>query len=88
MLFEKLQTEAKKYFQILTNDFDYKYEYNYVKFVYLICPMLKITGEEKQRLLEINDLYTRMNEVLKYIYTGYASNDKLSSKVTTQSNNV
>lgn len=69
MLFEKLKAEANKFFVFNNIQLDFMSEFNYVKYVWLICPFLKLVGEEKQRLLEINDLYSRMSEVLKLIKT-------------------
>jgi ATP-dependent Lon protease len=35
--------------------------------VFIICPFLRLTGDYKQKILEIDDLYTRIVEVLKLI---------------------
>lgn len=32
-----------------------------------MCPFLRLKGEYKQKLLEVNDFYTRINEVIKYL---------------------
>lgn len=32
-----------------------------------MCPFLRLVGEYKQKLLEVNDFYTRINEVIKYL---------------------
>lgn len=32
-----------------------------------MCPFLRLVGEYKQKLLEVNDFYTRINKVIKYL---------------------
>lgn len=67
MLFEKLKAEVHKYFIRRRINFDLKYENNYVKYVYLICPFLGLNGEEKQNILEHDDLYDRLKKVHELI---------------------
>ena len=67
-LYEKLKSEANKYFLLNRYKVEVRdLQYNYVKFVFIIIPYLKLTGSEKQNLLEINDLYQRMKSVLNHV---------------------
>jgi ATP-dependent Lon protease len=40
---------------------------NYNKLCFLIIPLLKLTIEEKQKFLEINDIYDRLKSIMEFI---------------------
>lgn len=65
-MFERLRIQAVEYLKNKNFNIEFKNEmYNYIKFVFMLCPFLMISAEEKQKLLEIDDFYLRIKAVLE-----------------------
>lgn len=65
-LFEKLKVEAQKFSTLYydKNIINAQNTYNYVKYLYSICPYLMLLGYQKQEIIEIDNLYDRMSKVI------------------------
>lgn len=66
-LYEKIKSEANKFFMLNRYDIEVKNLTNFNKLCFLIIPLLKLSLEEKQSFLEIDDLYSRLKKIMEFI---------------------